>query len=380
MLVSVFLFAGATAAISGGLFASLQTYITPDAFTFDLSILFFMAILIGGRGSILGPLLSTVLLTILPEIAAPLAAWSTFLYGALLLAIVLLVPGGIANMLDFGGRRPLETRRVIAPAQSMLPALFVTARQPATLRLAGIVQSFGGVRAVDDLSLTVMPGKIHGLIGPNGSGKTTVLNVISGFYPPDAGTVRLGDATLPSGAPATRAGAGIARTFQKPRIVGDATVLANTMVGGSALGRASFIEAMLNLGRHRGDEKLLRERAWLALRAVGLADLAEIRADRLQHTELRFVEIARALVSDPAFLLLDEPAAGLSSDEIECLGSLITAISRMGVGVLLVEHHVDLVFGICERVTVLNLGRELAAGTPAEILANQEVNDAYLGS
>jgi ABC-type branched-subunit amino acid transport system ATPase component/ABC-type branched-subunit amino acid transport system permease subunit len=380
MLVSVFLFAGATAAISGGLFASLQTYITPDAFTFDLSILFFMAILIGGRGSILGPLLSTVLLTILPEIAAPLAAWSTFLYGGLLLAIVLLVPGGIANMLDFAGRRPLETRPAIAPALGMLPALLVTARQPATLRLAGIVQSFGGVRAVDNLSLTVMPGKIHGLIGPNGSGKTTVLNVISGFYTPDAGTVRLGDATLRSGAPATRAGAGIARTFQKPRIVGDATVLANTMVGGTTLGRAGFIEAMLNLGRHRGDEKLLRQRARLALRAVGLADLAEIRAERLRHTELRFVEIARALVSDPAFLLLDEPAAGLSSDEIECLGSLITAISRMGVGVLLVEHHVDLVFGICDRVTVLNLGRELAAGTPAEILANQEVNDAYLGS
>jgi len=191
--------------------------------------------------------------------------------------------------------------------------------------------------------------------------------------------VRLGALALPPGAPQTRAGAGIARTFQAPRIVGEASVLANVMIGGMVRGRASFVEVMLSLARHREDERHLRARALLALRAVGLDRLAEIRADRLQHTELRFLEIARALMPDPAFLLLDEPAAGLTADEIAQLAGLITAISRLGIGVLLVEHHVDLVFDICKRVTVLNLGRGLASGTPAEILAHQDVIDAYLG-
>ncbi len=379
MLTLIFLFAGATGGISGGLFSSLQTYITPDAFTIDLSILFFIAILIGGRGSIIGPLFSTVLLTLLPEVAAPLAAWATFLYATLLLAIVLLVPGGFANLFDFKSRKPLETGRIIRPNEAILPGLLSAAKARGSIYVDDVVLSFGGVRAIDGLSLAITPGEVHGLIGPNGSGKTTVLNVISGFYRPDTGTVRLRGSALPPGAPQTRAGIGIARTFQTPRIVGEASVLANVMIGGTALGKSTFIETVLSLGRYRREERELKERAMLALAAVGLERLAGVRTDRLQHSELRFVEIARALMLDPAFLLLDEPAAGLAGDEIQLLGSLITAISRTGVGVLLVEHHTDLVFDICEQVTVLNLGRTLAKGTPAEIVAHQDVIDAYLG-
>jgi branched-chain amino acid transport system permease protein len=229
------------------------------------------------------------------------------------------------------------------------------------------------------LSLDITPGEVHGLIGPNGSGKTTVLNVISGYYRPDSGTVRLHGVALQPGAPGTRAGVGIARTFQTPRIVGEASVLTNVMIGGTVRGGSTFIEAVLGLRRHRREERELKARGMLALQAVGLARLADIRTDRLQHSELRFLEIARALMADPTFLLLDEPAAGLASDEIQLLGSLITAISRRGVGVLLVEHHVDLVFEICAQVTVLNLGKSLAKGTPAEILTHQDVIDAYLG-
>jgi ABC-type branched-subunit amino acid transport system ATPase component/ABC-type branched-subunit amino acid transport system permease subunit len=379
MLTLIFLFAGAVGGVSGGLFASLQTYITPDAFTIDLSILFFIAILIGGRGSIIGPLFSTVLLTLLPEVAAPLAAWATFLYAALLLAIVLLVPGGFANLFDFKSRKPLETGRIIRPNEEILPGLLSAAKARGPIDIENVVLSFGGVRAIDGLSLAITPGEVHGLIGPNGSGKTTVLNVISGYYRPDSGTVRLHGAALPSGAPQTRAGIGIARTFQNPRIVGEASVLANVMIGGTVLGKSTFIETVLSLGRYRREERELRERAMLALAAVGLERLADVRTDRLQHSELRFLEIARALMLDPAFLLLDEPAAGLAGDEIQLLGALITAISRTGVGVLLIEHHTDLVFDICEQVTVLNLGRTLAKGTPAEIMAHQDVIDAYLG-
>jgi branched-chain amino acid transport system permease protein len=379
MLIAVFLLAGALAAIAGGLFASLQTYITPDAFTFDLSILFFIAILIGGRGSILGPMLGTIILTVLPEIAAPLAAWSTFLYAVLLLVIVLVMPGGIAALLDFRNRRPLASNRAIVPRPTALAEVLRKSSGDGALALRGIGLSFGNVRAIDGLDLDVTPGQIHGLIGPNGSGKTTTLNVISGYYAAKAGAMTLGDQGLPPGQPVLRATRGIARTFQTPRVIGEASVLENVMIGGSIEGRATFIEALLSLPRNRQDERKLAAKARALLGIVGLEALAEVRADRLQHSELRFIEIARALMLDPVFLLLDEPAAGLSNDEIERLAELIRAIAARGIGVLLVEHHADLIFDICDYVTVLNLGRTLAAGTPAQIRVHKEVVSAYLG-
>jgi branched-chain amino acid transport system permease protein len=380
LLVAVFLLSGALAAIAGGLFASLQSYITPDAFTFDLSVLFFIAILIGGRGSILGPLLGTIILTALPEFAAPLVAWSTFLYAVLLLVIVLAVPGGIADMLDFKNRRPLERHREIRPRPELLAHILPASAQEDLLKLENLSLSFGGVRAIDGIDLTIRSGEVHGLIGPNGSGKTTTLNVISGYYAPQQGQVRLQEKVLTSRAAAARAQQRIARTFQTPRLVGAASVLENVMIGGTTAGRASFVESLLSLPRHCRDEARAHEAAMTALAAVGLDQLAFVRADRLQHSELRFVEIARALVLRPLFLLLDEPAAGLSVDEIKRLGALIVTISRQGTGVLLVEHHAELIFDICDRVTVLNLGKVLASGTPDEIRGHREVINAYLGA
>jgi ABC-type branched-subunit amino acid transport system ATPase component len=204
--------------------------------------------------------------------------------------------------------------------------------------------------------------------------------VISGYYRPHTGALKLDGVDLPFDRPHVRAERGIARTFQTPRLVGAASVLENVMIGGTVQGHATFGEAMLSLPRHRKDELVLREAAMLALAAVGLESLANVRADRLQHSELRFVEIARALMLRPACLMLDEPAAGLSADEIRRLGEFIKAISRAGTAVLLVEHHADLIFDICDRVTVLNLGKVLAAGTPAEIRSHREVVSAYLGA
>jgi ABC-type branched-subunit amino acid transport system ATPase component/ABC-type branched-subunit amino acid transport system permease subunit len=379
LLVPVFLFSGAVAGVSGGLFASLQSYITPDAFTLDLSVLFFIAILIGGRGSILGPVLGTILLTVLPELAAPLVAWSTFLYAVLLLVIVLAIPGGIAELLDFKNRRPLATGRAIIPRPDLLKSLLDVTRDTGVLALEQAALSFGGVKAIDGLDLEIRAGQVHGLIGPNGSGKTTTLNVISGYYVQQRGTVRLNGAVLPVFERHRRAHMRIARTFQTPRIVGSASVLENVMIGGTIDGESTFVESLLALPRYRRDEAMLRATAMLALAAVGLEPLAPVRADRLQHSELRFTEIARALMLRPAFLLLDEPAAGLSAEEIERLGALLQAIARAGTGVLVVEHHPDLIFDICHHVTVLNLGRMLAAGSPAEIRSHREVVNAYLG-
>ena len=376
LLTTVFLFAGACAGVAGGLFATLQSYITPEAFSFDLSVTFFIAILVGGRGSILGPLIGNVILTLLPEFAAPLVAWSTFLYAALLLAIVLAMPGGIAAMIDFKNRRPLASNRSIVPKPGLISG-HGTARGDIVLK--NVVLAFGGVRAIDGLDITIRQGEVHGLIGPNGSGKTTTLNVISGYYAPQQGEAFLGSAPLPHGLPRTRAALGIARTFQTPRLIGEASVLENVMIGATIEGTANFVESVLSLPRHRRDEKHLTAKAMQALSTVGLEALAEVRADRLQHSELRFMEIARALILNPAFILLDEPAAGLSGDEIQRLGELIKAMAKQGIGVLLVEHHADLIFDICDHVTVLNLGKELASGTPADIRAHKEVVSAYLG-
>ena len=207
LLVTVFIFSGAVAGVAGGLFASLQSYITPDAFTIELSVLFFIGVLIGGRGSILGPLLGTILLTVLPEFAAPLVAWSTFLYAVLLLVIVLAMPGRHRRPARLQEPPPAAERpRDRAAPRTARRACSAQDRDAGTLTLEQVALSFGGVRAIDGLDLEIRPGQVHGLIGPNGSGKTTTLNVISGYYAPQRGTARLdGDGAARARAPHPRA-------------------------------------------------------------------------------------------------------------------------------------------------------------------------------
>jgi len=379
-LVKIFIIAGMLAAISGGLFASLQTYITPDAFTFELSLMFFISILIGGRGSIIGPLLGTIILTLLPEIAAPLAAWSNFLYAVLLLAIVLVMPGGIAALMDFKNKQALTADRNLVIDTTALSYFAPSKKQIQPLELKNIKLQFGAVKAIDGLDFMVRSGEIHGLIGPNGSGKTTTLNVISGFYKPQHGSMTFNGEELPAGYPHNRAGFGIGRTYQTPKIIGEASLLDNVMLGGVAGSKTKFIEAIISLPRHRNEEIKVAQDALRALHAVGLEYFAAVRADRLQHSELRFLEIARALMGRPKLLMLDEPAAGLSSDEIKKLGELIKAIAKNGTSVLLVEHHADFIFSICDHVTVLNLGKPLASDIPSVVRAHKEVVSAYLGT
>ncbi len=379
-LIKVFIIAGMLAGISGGLFASLQTYITPDAFTFELSVLFFISILIGGRGSIIGPLLGTIILTLLPEIAAPLAAWSNFLYAVLLLVIVLAMPGGIAALIDFKNKKALHSDRNLVLDVDLLGAFKPETKQSQPLDLKGIRLQFGALRAIDGLDFHVKSGEIHGLIGPNGSGKTTTLNVISGFYSPQFGQMVFDGQALPAGLPHLRAGLGIGRTYQTPKIVGEASVLDNVMLGGIASSDTHFIETVLTLPRAIAEEQKTRHDALQALRAVGLDKFASVRADRLQHSELRFLEIARALMGRPKLLMLDEPAAGLSVEEIKKLGELIKGVAKNGTAILLVEHHADFIFSICDHVTVLNLGKPLASDIPSVVRVHKEVVSAYLSA
>ena len=377
-----FTFSGGLAGLAGALYAARQTYITPDAFTFDLSVMFFIAVLIGGRGRIVGPMVGTAVLTLLPEIAAPLVAWSTFAYGLLLLLVVLLVPGGMADYIDKIFRKQPVATRITTPKVGAIAGVIAhpEAGPSSPVLVKSVALAFGGVRALDGVDVLVEPGRIHGLIGPNGSGKTTLLNVISGYYSPNQGTIHLGDEDIAGLPVQSRSRLGIARTFQTPRVLGNLSVLDNAMLGAYSHFSSSFPLTALGLPRSRREDHAIRDRAYQALTAVGLAHCAECRADQLQHTEQRFLEIARCLVMQPRILLLDEPAAGLAADEIDNLASLITKLSALGVGVLLIEHHTDLVFQISHHVTVLNLGKVLASGAPAEVRSNKEVINAYLGT
>ena len=389
----VFVFSGVTAGVSGALFASLQSYITPETFVFDLSMFFFVCIIIGGRGSILGPLLGTVVLTALPEMVASLAKLGNFFYGLLLLLVVLLIPEGIGRMLEkvYEKFRPRKQQSVaITPELGRLESAIVAAtavaghpdaRNPgAALRAIDISKQFGGLVALDDVSITLTPGRVHGLIGPNGSGKTTMLNMLCGYYQPTKGTVNFRHKDIGNAPVQERARMGIARTFQKPRLVPDLTVLENVMLGAWQHSRAGFVDAAFGLPSVRAEDMRIRERATELLCGVGLGAVMHWRANLLDHAQQRFLEIARGLALGPQYILLDEPAGGLTGVEIDQLGTVIRTIRKAGVGVLLVEHHTDFVFRVCDDVTALNVGRMIRHGSPAEVRHDPEVIRVYLGA
>lgn len=249
-----------------------------------------------------------------------------------------------------------------------------------SLRADRITKRFGGVTALSEVSLELLPGEVHGLIGPNGSGKTTLLNLLSGYYKPDQGGVLLGSEDLSQRPVQERPRRGVARTFQKPRLLPTLSVLENAMIGGWRDTRSGFLAAALALGGARREDRELRIRATELLQGVGLGHVIDRRANLLEHAEQRFLEIARGLTGRPRFVLLDEPAGGLTGIEIEHLGTVIRVMRDCGIGVLLVEHHTDFVFRICDRVTTLDLGRMIRHGTPAEVRADPEVIRVYLGA
>jgi branched-chain amino acid transport system ATP-binding protein len=246
------------------------------------------------------------------------------------------------------------------------------------LRVNGVSVRFGGLVALDDVSFEVATGEVVGVIGPNGAGKTTVFNVITGFVRPDGGTVTWRGRSLDGVRPHQLAGHGIARTLQGVGLFPGLTAVENVMVGAQRHARAGIGSALLGLPRSDRDERALRGRALEALNELGVADAARVRPESLPFPIQKRVAMARALVSEPDLLLLDEPAGGLGHDDMHELGALIHRLGGQ-VAVLLVEHHMDLVMEFCDRVVVLDFGRRIAYGTPDEVQADPQVLDAYLG-
>jgi branched-chain amino acid transport system permease protein len=381
--LAVFVLAGLLAGLSGWLYAHMQRFVNPNPFDIRPGIeLLFMA-LVGGTGQIAGAvvgsaivvLLKNVLQDILPSVTRYNAQMEIVLFGILFIVLLQKARGGVVPMI----RRLLPRTPPALPVPA--PPLPGRTRSPATgeavLRIESATKRFGALAAVNDVSFDVRPGEVLGLIGPNGAGKTTLLNLITGTSKPNNGrVVFLGDdvTSLP---PRRIAAKGMARTFQHVKLRSNMTLLDNVMLGTYPRTRTGFLAGALRLDR--AEENAARAEALRQLQRVGLSEKFGELAGNLPLGQQRLLEVARALATDPVLVILDEPAAGLRALEKRTLSELLRGLRGEGMTIVLVEHDMDFVMNLVDRIVVMDFGAKLAEGMPPEIRADARVQEAYLG-
>ena len=390
--IKMFVISAFFAGIAGGISAHQLRVLTAARFDFNRSIDFLVMVVFGGMGSLTGSIFAGTALTVIQFLMASLVEYRQLAYALLLIVMMIFRPSGLFGRWEFSMTRLLSrlfpalggepknadelARDVILPDVPAYPPR----EDVPVLRTTHLGIRFGGLQAADDVELQLHEGEIVGLIGPNGAGKTTVFNMLTGVYQPTVGDVKLLGTSMVGKKPHEITAHGVARTFQNIRLFKSMTVLENIEVAFHSRMHYTLADSLLRTKRYRQAERGARARALEILSVFGMQDLADQGADSLPYGMQRRLEICRALAAGPKLLLLDEPAAGMNPTETRDLMETIGAIrDKFGVTILLIEHDMKLVMGICERIYVLNYGSVIAEGTPDEIRSNPEVVTAYLG-
>jgi ABC-type branched-subunit amino acid transport system ATPase component/ABC-type branched-subunit amino acid transport system permease subunit len=377
----VFVVAAMLAGLAGAFFAHQSGYLSSDAFNLDRSIGLLIAVVLGGLGRPYGAIVGAIIVVLLNQLTAGLYEISYFIFGAILLLVMLFFPDGAVGALE----RLLRSRRrpvaaAVAGARVELPSGIAVAR-PVTdapaLELDGITKRYAGVTAVSDVRLQVKAGSVHALIGPNGAGKSTLINVIAGLYAADGGRIRYHGRDITALPAYRRAEAGMARTFQNLQLIGNLSVLENVMLG--LRPRHGFVAGWLRWLVDGRDLAAERAEAMALLEYFGIARFADCLPGDLAYGHRKLCELARALAQRPTLMLLDEPIAGLNEEEVREIVAVIGRLKELGLTILVVEHNMTFVMQVSDTVTVLDYGRKIGEGTPDVIRRDPAVIAAYLG-